>query len=162
MDDSTLNANESSGALCDVTIRAATHRDIAAIGRLLMQLVPEIPRESVTQICSVLLELPTAEVIVGERENEIIGIITLSFRPAIHHGGLLGVIDELVVDERYRSRGIGNRLVDYAIEVFRQRGAVDIEVVSALHRTRSHEFYERKGFIRWSYVFRYSLQSRGC
>lgn len=160
MDDAATEKALRKGFASNVVIRTATVEDVCAIARLLNQLVPEIRFEDASSVCRQLLALKTTEVIVGELDREVIGVITLSFRPAMHHGGLLGVIDELVVEERYRNGGLGNRLVDRAIDVFRQRGAVDIEVITAIHRTRTHQFYERKGFSKRSYTFRYPLCSQ--
>jgi ribosomal protein S18 acetylase RimI-like enzyme len=52
----------------------------------------------------------------------------------------------LVVDEAHRSRGIGERLVDAALEAAARNNAQAVEVVSALRRVEARRFYERLGF----------------
>jgi GNAT superfamily N-acetyltransferase len=83
----------------------------------------------------------------------------MSYRWALHHRGLLGVIEELVVSAPVQGHGIGSRLVDHGLELARQRGVVDVEVVSALARERAHRFYERRGFARRSLVLTHPLGS---
>jgi GNAT superfamily N-acetyltransferase len=70
-------------------------------------------------------------------------------------------IDEVVVDESARGRGVGEALVEGALEVARQRGAQIAELQSARTEAResAHRLYERLGFkVRNSDVFRIALK----
>lgn len=81
---------------------------------------------------------------------------------ADHAGGLIGLctayqdlhsirfgyrawIEDLVVDPRHRSRGVGKALLDAAKGWARERGAMHLELDSGLERTDAHRFYRREG-----------------
>ncbi|WP_116140921.1 GNAT family N-acetyltransferase [Trinickia diaoshuihuensis] len=59
-----------------------------------------------------------------------------------------GRITSMVVDEHYRGRGIGSRLIAQAEQWFDAVGCVKLEVTSADSRLNAHRFYERHGFVR--------------
>lgn len=52
----------------------------------------------------------------------------------------------LVVDENYRSFGIGNMLIDYARNWTQAKGIKKLRVRTNIVRQRTHAFYERNGF----------------
>jgi ribosomal protein S18 acetylase RimI-like enzyme len=53
----------------------------------------------------------------------------------------------LVVAEGARNRGLGARLLDALERWAADRGARQIVLTSATHRTRAHRFYERHGYV---------------
>ena len=70
-------------------------------------------------------------------------------------------LDEVVVDERARGKGVGEALVKAALDVGRDRGAQVAELQSGrgTNREAAHRLYERLGFrIRDSDVFRIALE----
>jgi ribosomal protein S18 acetylase RimI-like enzyme len=67
-------------------------------------------------------------------------------------------IEDVVVDERVRGRGIGEALVTECIEVARKKGASLVELQSARHREVANRLYPRMGFeLRDSNVYRMTL-----
>jgi GNAT superfamily N-acetyltransferase len=64
-----------------------------------------------------------------------------------------GDIDELVVDQNHRSRGIGGLLLQQLISIARSKGCRRIELDSALRREEAHRFYERHGFKNRAFLF---------
>lgn len=68
-------------------------------------------------------------------------------------------IDGLVVEDEYRSNGIGRMLVDAAESWARRRNCVELRLLSNIVRARAHEFYRRLGYdvLKSEYVFRKSL-----
>jgi GNAT superfamily N-acetyltransferase len=67
-------------------------------------------------------------------------------------------VDDLVTDERLRSRGVGHALIAFLEEEGRRRGADALELDSGTHRTRAHRFYFREGFVISSFLFRKDLK----
>jgi ribosomal protein S18 acetylase RimI-like enzyme len=64
------------------------------------------------------------ELIVAERNGEVIGTLHLMFLPSISfQGGLRAQIEFVRVDTQYRSRGIGTEMMEWAIERAKARGA---------------------------------------
>ena len=55
-------------------------------------------------------------------------------------------ISGLIIDQRFRSRGIGKVLLDAAEKWARSRGCNAISVHSNVTRERAHQFYARNGY----------------
>ena len=60
--------------------------------------------------------------------EELLGVISLSYPIAIRCSGPYARIEEYIVDEASRGKGIGGMLLDSAIEEARASGCFDIQV----------------------------------
>jgi GNAT superfamily N-acetyltransferase len=69
-------------------------------------------------------------------------------------------VDDLVVDEAHRSRGIGARLLDHLEQVARDAGAGCVELDSGHQRTDAHRFYRALGYQDTSLKFHKDLSRR--
>lgn len=78
--------------------------------------------------------------------NLAVGYLSCHVQNLLHHGGLVGEIQELYVNENGRGHGIGKLLVEKAEEIAKARGVLQLEVTSRLTREDAHRFYEREGF----------------
>lgn len=79
--------------------------------------------------------------------NQIpVGFLSCHVQNLIHHGGLVGEIQEMFVLEECRSQKIGKLLLDELKKIGRQKNLLQIEVTSSFKREKAHAFYEREGF----------------
>jgi ribosomal protein S18 acetylase RimI-like enzyme len=90
--------------------------------------------------------------------EKLIAFGSLSVRNSIWQQGPLANVDELVVDEQWRGRGIGTDLLERLSDCAREMGCRRIELDSALHRKEAHAFYESRGFERMSFLFTRPLE----
>ena len=127
-------------------IRPARTADASALVPLLGQLGYPLAGAEVARLLGELLRDPAHLVLVAEEDGRIVGYVNANFRPQLHHLAPVGTIDELVVDEASRGRGIGERLVAAVLEEARRRGADVVEVATHERRERAREFYKRCGF----------------
>jgi GNAT superfamily N-acetyltransferase len=67
--------------------------------------------------------------------------------------GRILYIDDLVTDERVRSRGYGRELLGWLKATARSLGCGEIHLDSRLHRESAHRFYAREGFEKSCYHF---------
>jgi GNAT superfamily N-acetyltransferase len=67
--------------------------------------------------------------------------------------GLTLYVDDLVVDENQRSRGVGEGFMKFAENESSRRNCETIRLCSGLQREDAHRFYERVGFEKTSYSF---------
>lgn len=88
---------------------------------------------------------PATEVFVLEEDSQVIGTATLSHR-ALPHYGLVGYIDDVVVDPRYQRRGFGTKLTVHCINVAKQKGCKRIELTSRPSKTEANQMYTKLGF----------------
>jgi len=127
-------------------IRPARRGDVEAIALLMGELgYPNAPDAATVHW---VLSHPEMEVIVAaDSLDKPIGLITLSHRPQLRMKGRIATIDELVVTERWRRKGVGRTLLLRAIERAKSLSAKRVEL--ATHKGRNEEnrsFYEACGF----------------
>ncbi len=67
-------------------------------------------------------------IFVAEEEGEAIGLITLSFPTAIRCGGIYTCIEEFIVGEKGRGKGIGGRLLRAVLEEATSKGCYELQV----------------------------------
>jgi ribosomal protein S18 acetylase RimI-like enzyme len=90
---------------------------------------------------------PNHELIVAQRNGEVIGTLHLIFLPSISfQGGLRAQVESVRVDKRFQSQGIGSAMMKWALERARQRGAHVVQLTTHKTRLAAHRFYERLGF----------------
>jgi len=90
---------------------------------------------------------PNHELIVAERNGEVIGTLHLMYLPSIsYQGGLRAQVESVRVDKRFQSRGIGTEMMKWAMDRARQRGAHVVQLTTHKTREDAHRFYERLGF----------------
>ena len=87
------------------------------------------------------------ELIVAERNGELIGTLHLMFLPSLsYQGGLRAQIESVRVEEAQRGQGLGGQMMKWTIERARQRGAHIVQLTTHSSRAEAHRFYERLGF----------------
>ncbi len=87
------------------------------------------------------------ELIVVEKDGEIIGTLQITFTPSISfQGGIRATIESVRIDEKYRGKGIGGELMKWAIERAKNENCIFVQLTTNNERTDSHRFYQRLGF----------------
>ncbi|MGA7922032.1 MAG: GNAT family N-acetyltransferase [Candidatus Acidiferrales bacterium] len=131
------------------TIRPAQPSDCARIADLAGQLsYPSTPEEIANRLAG-MNGSPDHAVFVAELEGgQIAGWIGV-FIYRIVEAEARVEISGLVVDEKFRSQGIGERLLARAEEWAREHGRKAIGLRSNVTRDRAHAFYERNGYAHY-------------
>lgn len=81
--------------------------------------------------------------------DEVVGTFQLTFIPNLTGRGALRVkVESVKVKAARRSGGIGAKMMAFAEEVARARGAKAMELTSNKTRKDAHRFYERLDFTR--------------
>ena len=89
-------------------------------------------------------------VLVAELDGAVVGCLSTSVMRVLHRPAPVGRISMMVVDETWRSRGIGAALVRAAERALAAQGCYMVEVTSHVRRTEAHRFYERLGYEKTS------------
>ena len=75
--------------------------------------------------------------------------------------GLRSIIEDVVVDEKMRRRGVGEALIRYSIELAREAGANGVSLTSNSEREAANRLYQSIGFqIRKTNPYFYELTAR--
>ena len=96
---------------------------------------------------------------VDERDEKLTAFLNLRMEQQLHHCEKIAEIMELVVDEGYRSQGIGKELFQYACMYAKDNGCAQIELATNQLRHQAHRFYEREGMSNFHY--KYSMRLDG-
>lgn len=141
--------------MTDTVFRRARDEDLAAILALLAD--DEIARSRAGHVAEATPAVRAAfeeiqrdcnnELLVGERAGEVIATLQLTFIPGLSRGGLRRALIEAVrVRSDLRGLGIGEQLMQAAMDRARERGCGAIQLSTDLRRTAAHRFYARLGF----------------
>lgn len=126
---------------------------VEAMARLVPQLSSSSPPPDRSQLEQIVAS-PATALLVARDETGIVGSLTLvSFRIPT---GLRTRIEDVVVDERARSKGVGLALNQAALEMARDMGAASTDLTSRPSRAAANRLYQKMGFeSRDSNVYRY-------
>lgn len=83
----------------------------------------------------------------GAAEGPVVATFQLSFLPGIsRQGSWRSQIEAVRVAGSLRGQGLGNLMVQWAIDESRRRGCSLMQLTTHKSRTAAHRFYERLGF----------------
>ena len=115
-----------------------------AVVRLLTQLTtrditftPDMYRALIEDSCSDLCLLT-------DSQAQVVGMLTLN--SCVSPTGKRGWIEDVVVDEAYRGKALGRKLVDYTIGLARERGLQTVMLTSNPKRVAANALYRSMGF----------------
>lgn len=95
--------------------------------------------------------------LVAEEEDHIIAICNTVIRHQIHQSFPITEIEEFVVDEKYRGKGIGHQMKRKAMEIAKESGCRKIIVSTNTKRIRAHHFYEKEGMEMTHFLYEEEL-----
>ena len=129
-----------------VTIRLATQRDTGAIAPLLAQLgYPASPDELGERI-ERLTERADGEVLIAELDDQVVGVASYQLIDVLERPDPQCRITSLVVDDRFRRRGVAYALLHTIEETARDFGCFRLEVTTQPDRAAALSFYLAAGF----------------
>jgi N-acetylglutamate synthase-like GNAT family acetyltransferase len=130
----------------DLQLRPVRRQDVPELVGLLGQLGYPTTEAAVHERLGNWLDDSSSWLIGADDDGALVGVAALHVMPMLEVDGKLGRLLALVVDERYRSRGVGQWLVTATENQARTAGCVKLEVTSRRLRTRTQEFYKLLGY----------------
>jgi ribosomal protein S18 acetylase RimI-like enzyme len=149
------------GAPDGVTVSEATEVTpelVEAFVRLTPQLSSSSPPPTEEHLAAIVTSRATQLLVARDDDTvEILGSLTLAlFRIPT---GMRAWIEDVVVDEAARGRGIGDALNREALERAAEAGARTVDLTSRPSREAANRLYRRLGFVqRDTNVYRYTMQ----
>ena len=140
-----------------ITIRPARREDVAAIVAMLAddhlgrarERVEEPLPESYYAAFEAISRDANITLVVAEEAGRVVGSLQLCILPGLSsQGASRALVEDVRVATDRRSRGIGERLLHWAIGEARSRPCNLIELMTHQSRTDAQRFYERLGFAK--------------
>ncbi len=104
----------------------------------------DIDRNKADEIFEKINSNPDHIVAIAELDGKIVGTTTLLIEPKfIHKGGLVGHIEDVVVDKNFQGQKIGEKIMKYLLEYAKNRGCYKTILDST---DDVKPFYEKLGF----------------
>jgi GNAT superfamily N-acetyltransferase len=98
---------------------------------------------------------PKRELLVAEYEGEVVATVTLYLIPNLSHGATpYALVENLIVNHKYRRKGIAKKLMEYTIDRAKKEGCHRIELCSSKRRRQAHKLYRSVGFKPEAFGFR--------
>lgn len=161
--------SDSADADLALTFREATRRDVPDIVRMLADDALGRKRESYGSplpasyyaAFDAIHGDPNNELVVACLAGRVVGVLQLTFIPYLtHRGSWRAQIEGVRVDASVRSRGVGRRLFEWAIDRAGHRGCQLVQLTSDKTRADAIRFYESLGFVASHEGFKLQLDSR--
>ena len=128
-----------------IEVKEVTDEVVEAFTRLLPQLSQNANAITKADLEN-MISSDNAFLITANVGDEIVGSLTLVlYRIPTGHKSR---IEDVVVDENSRGKGIGEKLIRYAIEKAQQAGAVSVDLTSNPNRTAANYLYQKMGFTK--------------
>lgn len=138
-----------------VQLRKARPMDFAQLLPLFRQLWPgkQINEKPFLDVFQRVLAADDRYYLCAVKGKRVVGLGSATFKDSLWQEGRIAHIEEIVVHEDLRGKGIGTQLLHQLICLARDAGCRRVELDSAFHRTEAHRFYERHGFENRAYLF---------
>ena len=135
------------GQSTGIAIRRAGAADCAVVYRLVCELEQEtLPRARFEAVFArQLAEEQRYVCLLAEQGGQTVGVLNLRLTQQLHHAADLAEIEEFVVDEKHRGRGVGRLLLHEACCCAADHGCAQIEVDCSRRRVDAHRFYQSAG-----------------
>tara|TARA_B110000014_G_scaffold70790_1_gene48332 strand:+ start:728 stop:1177 length:450 start_codon:yes stop_codon:yes gene_type:complete len=147
----------------NITIGESVPDDIPSLLELLYQLGRPKPQKDndfdyFTQLLKNYIHDNDKKILVAKiDDSKIIGLISMVFLPRLNQKTLELYVPELIVSQNYQSQGIGKKLINFSIEIGKEKKCHRIRLESGNHRIESHKFYKHLGFENSSMFFTKNL-----
>jgi GNAT superfamily N-acetyltransferase len=128
-------------------VRRARRGDAESLASLLREM--GYPQGTDVQTMHWVISHPEIEIIVAaDPQDRPVGMVTLSHRPQLRLRGRIATVDELVVSEGWRRRGVGRALMQHLMQRAGVLSVKRVELSAYVDREGLQPFYEACGFVR--------------
>jgi len=104
----------------------------------------DIDRNKADEIFEKINSNPDHIVVVAELDGKIVGSTTLLIEPKfIHKGGVVGHIEDVMIDKKFQGQKIGEKIMKYLLEFAKNRGCYKT-ILDCTDDVKP--FYEKLGF----------------
>ena len=144
--------------MAKVEIREATAQDLPAILSLYAQADMGngkiLATEQAKRIFQRIQSYPDYRIYVATVGEKIVGTFALLVMDNLAHvGAPSGIVEDVVVQTGWQGKGVGKKMMQFAMDRCRKRGCYKLALSSNIKRAAAHRFYESLGFKKHGYSF---------
>ncbi len=146
--------------MSDVVVVEATSVDDELV-EAWVRLLPQLSRSASTvdrDVLQRIVSAPTSRLLIARDVDQgIVGSLTLAMFQI--PTGLRAIIEDVVVDESQRGRGVGELLTRAALDIAEHEGVRTVDLTTRPSREAANRLYQRVGFTkRETNVYRYEFK----
>jgi GNAT superfamily N-acetyltransferase len=136
----------------NVRVEPATIEDLPELVRLvgeLMELQEDFSPDREAHQCGIalILEQPKrGRIFVLRNDDRIFGMVNLLFTISTAIGGLVILLEDLVIHPDHRGQGYGSMLLDYVVDFAKKKGFKRITLLADKTGSESQNFFKNEGF----------------
>ena len=137
-------------------VSEATEEICDALNSLVPQLSTSASSLSLRELTDIVAS-PTVNLLIAHNDRLIVGTLTLIIFQI--PSGLRAWIEDVIVDKDSRALGVGEKLIQFAIDLAHSKGVRSIDLTSRPSRESANRLYQRLGFtIRETNVYRFAAK----
>ena len=157
------NENSPVNLNSEILIREIQNNDLQQFKQLLLNFYNEIEHsfssDSLDSILNNFLEKGIIILAIDDATNEIIGFICAIESNAIYARGNFGVVNELYIIPEFRSKKIGQKLINSLLETAKKRNwsRLELDTPEVEKSEKTINFYKKEGFTVIGYRMKKNL-----
>ncbi len=128
---------------------------------ILQNLLPQLSKNATIpseDLARRIVESRATRLLVATEDDVVLGMLTIVIFPI--PSGVRAWIEDVVVDETGRGKGVGEKLSKHALWLARSEGARTVDLTSRPSREAANRLYQRIGFTpRETNVYRFDAES---
>lgn len=111
----------------------------------LKSLFSQLTGREIINIDILAMQNPSQDYLVLENNGEVVGFGALIsyYLPTV---GMVGKIEEIIVDEKFRGQGLGRKLLEKLLKTATNKKLVKVQLTSNPKRIAARKLYESLGF----------------
>src|SRR6184192_4314316 len=141
-----------------VVIEPATEADLDELSEMLGDLFAQEgdfrpDKEKQLRGLRLIFEQPSrGRVFVLRQSGAIVGMINFLFTNSTAEGGIVMLLEDLVIHKKFQGKGYGSRLFQHAIDFAKQKNFLRITLLTDRPENVAQEFFRHYGFVESSMI----------
>ena len=119
---------------------------LEAFQRLIPQLTNDNPPPTLDELTALVAEDSSTLLVARSPSQQIIGALSLTIYRV--PTGIRAIIEDVIVDGPARGQGVGQALLQRALQIAKQKGAAGISLTSNPLRVAANRLYVKMGFVK--------------
>lgn len=139
-----------------MVVKISTDEQILATREVMRQLRPNVPLDDYLQTVARMMKSDGYRLAALYDEETVRAVAGYRVMEMLYCGKIL-YVDDLITDDRFRSKGYGKALMDWLKTEASAHGCRQLHLDSGVQREQAHRFYFREGLTISGHHFRLIL-----